>query len=640
MGRQYRDELRELVESSAGAGIQTKRLIQAISACGAQPLIIVASGGAQIAARWMARLHIATFGQPATVVSPLEAISLSALNGVAVWLISQGGRHADILAAAHWAIGHSPLCTYGLIGQADSTVAKLIDAQGGLSCSLMLAPGIDGFLTTNGLWAMLCALTRAYGHHAVHKNPAGGGHLPGAEILNWASRAALDIPEAAAREVIAAIGDPWTIIGAEDLEVRCTEAALAHVWTTDYRNLGHGRHFWLADRRHETTCLFFASKDYASLDAWTREGLPTELVTAAVAVPFEGPLAGLASIAFSMHWTARLGDHRKRDPGRPGVPTFGERLYVSDHSVVPTLTRSTSPAQDAVARKLGVPPIEISESKHGFWLDAWDRYRRLLHRKTLRAVVFDYDGTLVYSHHRWDPVPDKVIRELRRLVDHGVYIGIATGRGDSIQELLRKALEGCDIKRIYVGYHNGACVRALGDPADDLDGACTDDVLNAAHANLKLQLGTAVDIQMRANQCTLRPKDRLTLAELWFQVRDLLDRDSRTACLPAWLSSHSIDVCVSGASKKNVIAHLASLLPDGQESILRVGDRGAWPGNDFEFLDHLCGVSVDECSLNPYHCWNVTGSAGAGPEGVVAILRHLVLGERSGEVSLDLEDEA
>lgn len=637
MGRHYQDELQELAATSLGKSGQSKRLAFAISASSAQPLIIAASGGAQIAARWMARLHLTTFGQPATIVTPLEAQFLDAPQAAALWLISQGGQHADILAAAHWAVGVSPLSTYALIGRDATPLATLVDSQGGLSCSLGMPPGADGFLTTNGLWAMLAALARHYRHHIAGESLADSDDLPLDPLLQWAQTAAHAIPLEKLRGAMAVVADPWTMIGADDLQVRSTEAALAHVWTTDYRNLGHGRHFWFADRASDTTALFLSSTDYVALDAWTRENLPEALATVHVAVPYRGMLAGLASVAFSMHLTARLGHQHNRDPGRPGVPPFGERLYTG------TRIRASAPkrkpattAQQVVARKLGVSTAEVHEDTHRPWMDAWRQFRQSLHQRPLRALVFDFDGTLVYSHHRWGAIPDDLATELRRLVRHGLHLGIATGRGDSVQPVLQKTLAGCDLSRVLIGYHNGACIRGLDEDASDLDGPCIDNTLALAYAMLNAQLGHAAYIRCRAHQCTLQPKDRVTLKDLWLLTSAALRQDARTSALAVWVSSHSIDVCAPGASKRNVIDHLATLFPEGDDGILRIGDRGSWPGNDYELLDHPCGVSVDECSLHPEHCWNLAADAETGPTGVVTLLRHLVLEDRSGVASLDL----
>lgn len=641
LGRHYQDELQELATTSLGKNVQFDRLASAVSASSAQPLLIAASGGAQIAARWMARLHLTTFGYPATIVTPLEAQSLDVLQGAALWLISQGGQNSDILATARWAVETSPLSTYALIGRDATPLATLVDAHGGLSCNLGMSPGADGFLTTNGLWAMLTALAHQYRHRASGESPTEGDDLPLDSILQWAQKAVDGIPRERLRSTIAVVADPWTLIGADDLQVRSTEAALAHVWVTDYRNLGHGRHFWLADRAKDTTALFLSSTDYAALDAWTRENLPKALATVHVAVPYSGMLAGLASVAFSMHLTAQLGHRHGRDPGRPGVPPFGERLYIGAYNrASASQEKPASKAQQVVANKLGISVAAVHEDTHRPWISAWHQFRQSLHRRPLRALVFDFDGTLVYSHHRRRAIPNDLAAELRRLVHHGLYLGIATGRGDSAQPVIKEALAGCDLSRIVIGYHNGACIRGITEDASDLDGPCIDNTLILAHAILSAQLGHAAHIRCRATQCTLQPKDRVSLKDLWLLAHTALRQDARTGVLTAWLSSHSIDVCAPGASKRNVISHLSTLIPEGDDGILRIGDRGSWPGNDYELLDHPCGVSVDECSLHPEHCWNLAADAEKGPAGVVTLLRRLVLEKSSGVASLDLGDGA
>ena len=54
--------------------------------------------------------------------------------------------------------------------------------------------------------------------------------------------------------------------------------------------------------------------------------------------------------------------------------------------------------------------------------------------------------------------------------------------------------------------------------------------------------------------------------------------------------------------------------------ILRIGDKGAWPGNDAEMLDHPLGLTVDEASPSRHHCW---GLAPAGVKGLQATLYYL-----------------
>lgn len=54
--------------------------------------------------------------------------------------------------------------------------------------------------------------------------------------------------------------------------------------------------------------------------------------------------------------------------------------------------------------------------------------------------------------------------------------------------------------------------------------------------------------------------------------------------------------------------------------ILSIGDKGQWPGNDFDLLANPFSLSVNEVSGDPTTCWNL---APAGHRGVQATLDYL-----------------
>lgn len=58
--------------------------------------------------------------------------------------------------------------------------------------------------------------------------------------------------------------------------------------------------------------------------------------------------------------------------------------------------------------------------------------------------------------------------------------------------------------------------------------------------------------------------------------------------------------------------------PDSR--ILCIGDKGRWPGNDFDLLSEPFSLSVDEVSSDPVTCWNL---APAGYRGIQATLYYL-----------------
>jgi hypothetical protein len=55
-------------------------------------------------------------------------------------------------------------------------------------------------------------------------------------------------------------------------------------------------------------------------------------------------------------------------------------------------------------------------------------------------------------------------------------------------------------------------------------------------------------------------------------------------------------------------------------AVLAIGDRGCWPGNDYELLSSPLSLSVDEVSADPETAWNV---APAGARGIEALVSYL-----------------
>ena len=88
-------------------------------------------------------------------------------------------------------------------------------------------------------------------------------------------------------------------------------------------------------------------------------------------------------------------------------------------------------------------------------------------------------------------------------------------------------------------------------------------------------------------------------------------------------SSHSIDVVAPGVSKRAVIARLAELIGRDNSSILCIGDRGQWPGNDFDMLNVPCSLSVDEVPRDLGVCWNLALPGHRGSQAVLDLLRRL-----------------
>jgi len=104
---------------------------------------------------------------------------------------------------------------------------------------------------------------------------------------------------------------------------------------------------------------------------------------------------------------------------------------------------------------------------------------------------------------------------------------------------------------------------------------------------------------------------------LWDLVQQVLlmtgRRDVTVTC-----SGHSVDILAPGVSNLNVLTKLRDRV--GTAPVLCIGDRGRWPGNDYELLREPFSLGVDEISVDPDTCWNL---ALLGQRGIAVTLNYL-----------------
>jgi hypothetical protein len=135
------------------------------------------------------------------------------------------------------------------------------------------------------------------------------------------------------------------------------------------------------------------------------------------------------------------------------------------------------------------------------------------------------------------------------------------------------------------------------------------------------RLNRAVKIEAKLRQITLELSCESDCSEVW-DLAETLVRRQATAGVTLVRSSHSIDVLAPGISKRLLVDRLRRELSQAERagSILCVGDKGRWPGNDFAFLEETLSLSVDEVSSDPSTCWNL---AALGERCVSATLTYL-----------------
>jgi hypothetical protein len=623
MGRRYKQELEELALTRARVPERAaKDLGQAALAASASGLIVVASGGAKVVAEWACRLHRLAFGSAAVALTPLEYAAMRAPVRAMTWLVSSGGRHPDIREAANAAKLRGDGRVVGILGQANTPLEHWLSQESlGSSITLQLPGGADGFLATNSVWSMACTLARAYAPFFPEDDSVDLTESTLEEVLRWAKHDASRMArnDALNKELVL-IHDVWSALGAQDLETRLIEASLSNVWISDFRNFGHGRHYWIADRTERSAVLALWTPAADGLAEQSLAQLPDSLHLERVRVPYEGLLGALASLAWSIHATDHWADALDRDPGRPGVPPFGERLYEGGfpYPKMPLISQTTW----AISRKHS--GIVLKNEHVSVWKDGYRRALAHFDTATISAVVMDFDGTLIESAKRYEPLEQVIVTQLHRLLEAGIWIGIATGRGDSVQTSLQDAIPQSLRSRILVGYHNGAQVSLLDHPVEGLDDLPTDPTFKRVCEVLEreLQVTGLATLRIRAKQLTLTPTLGLSLDDTWRAAKDSLSRQGLDQ-IGIWLSSHSVDVVATNSSKLRVVDQIADLAGCSTSQVLRIGDRGAWPGNDWELLSGPLSLSVDECSSDLESCWNLVLPGLRGPKATAYLLAHL-----------------
>jgi hypothetical protein len=535
--------------------------------------------------------------------------------------LSAGGRNADILSSFRSALLYEPRHLIVVCLSHESPLATLASSHRHVRTVCFNPPyGKDGFLSSNALLALAVLLTRAY-EQAFNKTDT----LPISfvDLINSHSvfTALGDLPvDIFSRESLLVLHGAASAPAAIDLESKFGETGLGHVQVCDYRNFAHGRHVWLTRRPSTAVTALLTSED-RDLAHRTLRLLPRDVPVGIVDIPHDGDAATLAALAYALGLVAVAGHAQGIDPGRPNVPLFGRRIY--NLRALPWRIASppdVSPQENAaIKRKADAAVLTLLQRGQ---LDAWrvalSAFATRLTSVSFRAVVFDYDGTL--CDNRFTGIDSSIRDPLLRLLHAGVHLGIATGRGKSVKTDLRRCIPEAHWGRILIGYYNGSDIAPLADDSRPVPGPLIDTLSPIADAiDRDLTLAPSILCQQRCMQISVEAAVSLPPRHLWQRLHEI-------ACgfgppsVTVVQSTHSVDILAPGVSKRSLVRELHKRLPDEHSSILCIGDRGRWPGNDFALLAEPYSLSVDETSLDPSTCWNL---APPGYRGVTALRYYL-----------------
>lgn len=633
MGRPYRNELTDLEKTYTWSSqIDVTALIDAIERSLGLPTIAVGSGGSYSAAAFFAFLQRQIAGTLAVAATPVDALDgLPWGHAFAAWLFSARGSNVDIKHAARSLLDREPSCIALLTMKRGTPVGRVVE-QHPDGYVLGYSPPVkkDGYLATNSLLATCVLLARAFGQLSGSA-PAFPRTLT--ELLSAFGGADVGLTKdwqaIWSRGTLLVIHGSSTLPAALDLESKFTEAALCNVRVADYRSFGHGRHNWLNRHGKESAVLALCDTGEQSIVKRTMDALPAAIPKKLVCFGGDPVVAAASSIAFAIRAAGYAGTALGVDPGRPSVPAFGRKLYGFAYRP-PDRGSSRGLSSRAVAAIERKSRRSIQALKAHGELDAYQRaYGEFVERLRgvkLKALALDYDGTLVRTMDRYSPPKVAVKDQLRRLASEGLVIGIATGRGDSVEQDLRTVFPKKQWSRIVLGTHHGSEVRTLDGtdllrPVADASECLR---LLAAHVKHVPAFSSRVTVRHSPNQVSFSTASQPDLAQLFGLVTVWLEEEKADGYV-ASSSGHSVDVLAPGASKLRVLEAIQAVTPIRKEQILTIGDSGSWPGNDYNLLSRFPSLSVRDTPIDPTICWNL---AERGLIGTAAAVEYLTAIQR------------
>jgi len=610
MGRPFNSELEKLQSTYQWAKTQVVDEIRnELLSHYKRPLFIVGSGGSLSACYYIAMLF-QHHGMMAKAITPLELFySKEALRASNVLFISASGQNTDVLFGYQTAIGYEPNRIFSLCMKLNSPLAKLARTVSiSRHFEFNLPSGKDGFLATNSLIAFFGiafkALAKDYDYSKADIN-LNDGFID--DHRDFVSKVTPDY-------TFTVLHAGWGQCIAIDLESKLAEAALGDILISDYRNFGHGRHHWFDKRKVNAAIIALITPDEKEIAKKTLALLPADIPVLMIETTDKTEMASIELLIKSFYFVSSLGKIQNIDPGRPGVPDFGSKLYHLNYKrfYKPRESRLSENKRMAIVRKACVSSFEnLSDSDKAYWVKSYDSFINRLTATEFGALIFDYDGTICSSEERFTHIGKDIAKYLNNFLSKGIIIGIATGRGKSVREKLQEVILPEYWNQVVIGYYNCSDFGLLCDnnlPDKNLE---QNPILNLIFERLEAhEFLVKLKPELKPHQIIIEINDN----NEWGKVREsiiqfIIGLDQPN--IQILESSHSMDIIdQTFTNKLNIIEKCKKMTAERNlcADCLCIGDKGKWPGNDYQLLSSAFSLSVDEVSAVNNSCWNIANS--------------------------------
>jgi hydroxymethylpyrimidine pyrophosphatase-like HAD family hydrolase len=622
MGKPFSQELERIYDTYAWAMEQQTDALTQITLDRQTPVLVVGSGGS-FSACYLAVYLLQQYGIIAKAVTPLELFhSKRTLRQSRILFISASGKNKDILFSFNAAIEENPISIVTLCMTLNSPLTSLAK-KFSISQALEFAipAGKDGFLATNSLIAYFSILLKAFStNFADTVNRISQKEL--LEIDNFTKT----LEKNSSTTVLYA---GWGHSTAIDIESKFTEAALGNINLADYRNFAHGRHHWFAKRSDNSSIIALVTPEDELLANKTLSLIPKSIPILLIKSTINSPYSSLELLIKSFKLIESVGKIRGIDPGKPGVPGFGRKLYNLSYSSLlkPAKTEISPTVSNIILKKAKVNSLEALKSDQlSYWKNAYKSFTGKLFRAKFGVIVFDYDGTLCRPQDRFNPLSEEITNHLNSLLKSGFVIGVVTGRGQSARKEMQAAITEKYWRNVIMGYYNGADVGNLSENLIPFTEPDPDPALKSLHLLLTTtEFPAEFKVELRPRQLTIQIDDKIE----WQRTRGLilqLIMKTKISGFQILESSHSMDIIKRPeVTKLNVLEPcvLKAKANKISTNYLCIGDRGQWPGNDFELLSTQYSLSVDEVSSDKDSCWNLSPLGITGVDSTLIYLKSI-----------------
>lgn len=639
----YETELLQLGKTYEFALKQdVKGLCTAIAAASESSIIGVGSGGSYTVASLLCNLHETYTGRVSRPSTPLEIICNPNLASTSpVFLISAEGKNPDIIEALIRVRYQSARSIHVLTNRDDSELTVKVRELSEITPHIYNLEHKDGYLATNSLLLDAVLVARSYAElDQAPPFPESIDELKIGDVppAKWVEDVTAFVQEVVRRKNLIVVYSPWLRPVAYDLESKVSEGALLHCQLADIRSFAHGRHLWMAKRPEDCAILALIEPSMEQLWSAMSERLPKDIPVAMLRLNGKESQDIIAGILTQMHLVASLARYSGVDAGAPDVPSFGREIY---YLKVNEQIERPNEVNDLGERSkfdvLGARWPTIAQS--GTMKRARDAYRLDMQRQNFRAIVFDYDGTLCPSSNKDDPPPPAIVEKLKGILEGGVIIGIASGRGSSVAEAMYKVLPEAAHQQVILGLYNAGRIVTLAEHHKPNVEARSDFLSHVTRiVNSLKALGIPIEkvISNHPHQVSVRFREGISTEQMWYVFGDALHSEGLDISRMV-RSKHSVDILAPGVSKSRLVAEIVQRFQIGPYEILTMGDQGAWPGNDFALLEHRYSVSVDYPSRRLDRGWKFAPDHKRNVDATLWYLDQIKVGTGSFQLEFDLK---